>query len=267
MARTRIGWAMAASSGSSPYAYAVFGWFSLLWRENGYSPGQAGALVGLVAAVSIPLSVGPGQWPGARGPRRLVLAIMLCFPAGYLGLMVAPHSLAVLWALLVGIGAVTFPIADLHRTALAHAGEHRRAVGGSPSRWATCWPAVGPFGVGTLNDLTGGWTAPLLLVGVTVPQIWLGLYSAVRGASRIRCEQLTHHERGGGLEAATGVERHRPGARAEHHPGEAAFSRRTPCTSRTAGRRARCCGAAVARSSSRGSPTGPRRRRAAASRA
>ena len=42
--------------------------------------------------------------------------------------------------------------------------------------------AVGPFGVGTPNDLTGGWTAPLLpLVGVTVPQIWLGLYSARPG--------------------------------------------------------------------------------------
>ena len=39
--------------------------------------------------------------------------------------------------------------------------------------------AVGPFGVGTLHDLTGGWTAPLvLLTALALPQIWLGLYVA-----------------------------------------------------------------------------------------
>ena len=184
VARTRIGWAMAGFFGlQSMHAYAVFGWFSLLWRENGYSPGHAGALVGVVAAVSIPLSLWVPRAVARRAdPRRLVLAIMLCFPAGYLGLMVAPHSLAVLWALLVGIGAVTFPIVLTFIGLRSRTPEGTAALSGFTQSMGYLLAAVGPFGVGTLHDLTGGWTAPLLLlIGVTVPQIWLGLYAARPG--------------------------------------------------------------------------------------
>src|SRR6185503_8456266 len=93
VARTRLGPAMACFFGlQSMHAYAVFGWFALLWRENGYSAGQAGALVGGVAAMSIPLSLwAPAAVARRANPRRLLLAIMLCYPAGYLGLIVAPH--------------------------------------------------------------------------------------------------------------------------------------------------------------------------------
>jgi CP family cyanate transporter-like MFS transporter len=184
VARTRIGWAMAGFFGlQSMHAYAVFGWFSLLWRENGYTPGQAGALVGVVAAVSIPLSLWIPRAVARRAdPRRLVLAIMLCFPAGYLGLMAAPHSLAILWALLVGIGAVTFPIVLTFIGLRSRTPQGTAALSGFTQSVGYLMAAVGPFGVGTLNDLTGGWTAPLLLlIGLTVPQIWLGLYAARPG--------------------------------------------------------------------------------------
>jgi CP family cyanate transporter-like MFS transporter len=36
--------------------------------------------------------------------------------------------------------------------------------------------AIGPFGVGLLHGLTGGWTVPLIgLIAVSVPQLVLGL--------------------------------------------------------------------------------------------
>ena len=47
-------------------AYSIFGWFAQLWRDHGYRRGQAGALVGIVAAMSIPLSLLLPQ----RGPAR-----------------------------------------------------------------------------------------------------------------------------------------------------------------------------------------------------
>ena len=71
----------------------------------------------------------PRRWPGASDQRRILLAVMLCYPVGYVGLMVAPHDLAILWAVLVGVGAGDLPDrADPDRAALAHAGGHRRAV-------------------------------------------------------------------------------------------------------------------------------------------
>ena len=169
----------------SMHAYAVFGWFSLLWRENGYSPGQAGALVGLVAASRSRSPCGspgggpaPGPAPaGARDhallPRRLPRADgRPAQPGGPLG-AARRHR-----------GGDVPDRADLHRAALAHAGGHRRAVEFTQSM-GYLLAAVGPFGVGTLNDLTGGWTAPLLLlIGVTVPQIWLGLVLRPSGLRR-----------------------------------------------------------------------------------
>ena len=58
VARTRIGWAMVLFFGlQSLQAYSIFGWFAQLWRDNGYCAEQAGLLVGIVAGVSIPLSL------------------------------------------------------------------------------------------------------------------------------------------------------------------------------------------------------------------
>jgi len=57
VARTPLGIALAAYFGlQSLQAYAIFGWFAQLWRDNGYSAGTAGLLVGLLTGVTIPLS-------------------------------------------------------------------------------------------------------------------------------------------------------------------------------------------------------------------
>ena len=68
IARTRMGWAMTLFFGlQSLMAYAVFGWFATLWRDAGFGAGTASALVGIVAAMSIPLSL----WAAAgRGSAR-----------------------------------------------------------------------------------------------------------------------------------------------------------------------------------------------------
>jgi CP family cyanate transporter-like MFS transporter len=181
VARSRLGLAMAAFFGlQSLQAYAVFGWFALLWRENGFTAGEAGALLGCLAAVSIPLSLwAPAAVARRAHPRGLLLAIMLCYPAGYVGLMVAPHRLALLWAVLVGVGAVTFPIVLTLIGLRSRTPQGTAALSGFTQSMGYLLAAVGPFGVGALHDVTGGWTAPLLLLTVLmVPQVLLGMYVA-----------------------------------------------------------------------------------------
>ena len=182
VARTRLGVAMALFFGlQSLQAYAVFGWFATLWRDSGYSAGRAGVLVGLVAAVSIPLSL----WAPAAVARRrdrqrvILLTVMLCYPLGYLGLMVAPHDLAILWALLVGVGAVTFPIVLTLIGLRSRTPQGTAALSGFTQSMGYLLAAVGPFGVGLLHDATGGWTAPLaMLTALMVPQVLVGMYVA-----------------------------------------------------------------------------------------
>jgi CP family cyanate transporter-like MFS transporter len=181
IARTRLGWAMALVFGlQSIQAYVVFGWFAQLWRDAGFSPAVAGALVGLVAGVSIPLSL----WlPVAAGRRpsqtRIVLAVMACYPVGYVGLLVAPRELAVVWALLIGAGLCIFPLILVMIGLRAHTPEATAALSGFTQSVGYLIAAAGPLAVGAIYDATGGWTWTLvLLLALAVPQLAFGLYAA-----------------------------------------------------------------------------------------
>jgi CP family cyanate transporter-like MFS transporter len=159
-------------------AYVVFGWFATLWRDHGYTAGQAGALVGLLAAVSIPLSLwAPGAVARSRDARWILITVMVGYPLGYLALLVAPHGLAVPGAVLIGLGTVTFPIVLVLIGLRSRTPQGTAALSGFTQSMGYLLAAVGPFGIGTLHDATGGWTLPLLcLIGLMVPQILVGLY-------------------------------------------------------------------------------------------
>ncbi len=179
--RTPIGVALTVMFGfQALQAYALFGWFPLLWREAGYSPTAAGALVGLLAAVSIPTSI----WlPRAAAKResqvRLCLAVWACYPVGYVMILVAPYTLAVPAALLLGLGAALFPLVLVliglrSRTAAGTSGLSAVAQSGG-----YVLSAAGPLTVGALHDGTGGWTLPVLfLIACTLP---LGASTFVAG--------------------------------------------------------------------------------------
>ena len=147
VARTRLGLAMALFFGlQSLQAYSIFGWFAQLWRDNGYTAGQAGALVALVAAMSIPLSLwAPAAVARRTDQRAILLAIMACYPLGYVGLIVAPHGFAVPGAILVGVGAVTFPIVLTLIGLRARTPQGTAALSGFTQSTGYLIAALGPF--------------------------------------------------------------------------------------------------------------------------
>jgi CP family cyanate transporter-like MFS transporter len=168
--RTPLGKAMALFFGfQSLQAYVVFGWFATLWRDAGYSATEAGLLVGLVAATAVPLSLwAPTRLARSGNPRTLLFAVMACYVVGYTGLMVAPYSLAVVWALLVGVGTTTFPLILTLLGLRARTPEGTAALSGVTQSVGYLLAAVGPFTVGAVYDATGGWTWPLALLLATV---------------------------------------------------------------------------------------------------
>lgn len=181
VARTRLGLAMALFFGlQSMHAYAIFGWFAQLWRDKGYSPTTAGLLVGLVAGTSIPLSLWlPAVVARSHHQRGIMLAVMACYPAAYVGLMVAPHDLALLWAVVAGTATCTFPLILTLIGLRARTSSGTAALSGFTQSAGYLLAAVGPFTVGALYDATGGWTWPLwFLVVLTVPQLAVGAYVA-----------------------------------------------------------------------------------------
>ena len=180
VARTRIGWAMAIMFGlQSLQAYSIFGWFAQLWRDNGYSAGDAGLLVGIVAGVSIPLSV----WLPRLAARRqnqvgLILAVLGCYLVGYALLLVDAHTLAIPAALFVGVGCCVFPVALTLIGLRAHTPDGTAALSGFTQSLGYLMAALGPFLTGTLYDATGHWVVPIwLLLALVVPLMVVGAYA------------------------------------------------------------------------------------------
>jgi CP family cyanate transporter-like MFS transporter len=181
VARTPLGVAMALFFGlQSLQAYAIFGWFAQLWRDSGYSPATAGALAGLVAGTSIPLSLWlPNVLARIPDSRRVLFPVIAAYPVGYVGLMVAPYSLAPLWAVLVGVGTTTFPLILTLVGLRAHTPAGTAALSAFTQSTGYLVAAAGPFAVGLLHGATHGWTAPLwLLLVLALPLFWLAAYVA-----------------------------------------------------------------------------------------
>jgi MFS transporter, CP family, cyanate transporter len=177
--RTRLGLAMALFFGfQSLQAYVIFGWFATLWRDSGFSATDAGLLVGLLAATAIPLSLwAPTRLARSSDPRALLFAIMACYLVGYAGMLVAPHSLAVLWAVVIGAGTTTFPLILTLVGLRARTPEGTAALSSVTQSVGYLIAATGPFTFGALHDATDGWTWPLaLLLATALPLFALGAY-------------------------------------------------------------------------------------------
>jgi len=163
--RTRIGWAMAATFAlQSSQAYSIFGWFAQLFRDAGYSARDAGLLLGVLTAVGIPVSFAVTFLAGRTGNHgRLLTGLVACYLIGYLGLLLDP-SKAWIWATLVGAGTSIFPLVLAQIGLRARTPEGTAALSGFTQAVGYLLAAPGPFIIGLLYDLTGGWTAPLLLL-------------------------------------------------------------------------------------------------------
>jgi CP family cyanate transporter-like MFS transporter len=179
VARTRLGWGMALFFGfQSLQAYAVFGWFAKVYRDAGFSPGTAGLLLGVITAMSIPLSFVLPSWSARmHSQTRLIAVLVLLYPVGYLGLILAPVGGAWLWAVLVGTAASVFPVVLTMIGLRSRTSEGTAALSGFTQSVGYLIAAVGPFCMGLFYDLTGGWTVPLVvLVVLVIPQLVAGLY-------------------------------------------------------------------------------------------
>lgn len=178
VARTPLGWWMAAFFGlQSLQAYSIFGWFADIYRDAGFSGSTAGLLLGVITAVSIPTSfIVPALAGRLRSVAPLIAGFFVCYLVGYLGLIVAPMGGAWLWAVLIGLGTATFPLVLTLIGLRARTPAGTAALSGFTQSVGYLLAALGPFVVGLLHDLSGGWTLPLLvLMALTVPLMVAGM--------------------------------------------------------------------------------------------
>lgn len=171
-------WWVAIFFGSqSAAAYIFMGWIPKIFNAYGVDPGYAGALLAVILGVGVPLSfVMPALAARFTNQGPLAWVTGLCGIAAVIGLLTAPAQGALLWAILLGISGTNFPLALTMIGLKAHtaAGVSKLSTFAQSVGYLLAIP--GPFAVGALQEVTGSWTAPILLLGVLmVAQIVSGV--------------------------------------------------------------------------------------------
>ena len=168
-------------SSSAICTYAAFAWLpEILQDVAGSTPTEAGVLLAVTGLVSVPGSlIAPLLVPRLRNVGWLIAAGVVSFALGYLGLLVAPAALTLVWVLLIGCGSILFPVCLVLINVRTRTAGGTVALSGFAQGTAYGLGALGPLLVGVLHDVSGGWIAPLLfLLGITlaavIPAVTLG---------------------------------------------------------------------------------------------
>ena len=156
--------------------YSTLGWLPTVYHDRGVPVVSAGLLLAVTNTVAI-VSALVTPWIAQRvGDVRLaVLGAVVLAALGLTGLLVDPHHLDALWAVLLGGGQGASISLALMVMVLRSSNQHEAmALSGMAQGVGYLIAAVGPTLVGALYDLAHSWDLPLTVL--------LGLLSLQAGA-------------------------------------------------------------------------------------
>jgi MFS transporter, CP family, cyanate transporter len=153
-------------STSTICTYAAFAWLpEILGDIAGSTPTEAGVLLAVTGIISVPGAlIAPLFVARLRNVGWLIAAGVASFVLGYLGLLLAPATLTLLWVLLIGSGSILFPVCLVLINVRTRSPGGTVALSGFAQGVAYALGALGPLLVGLLHDVSDGWTLPLLFL-------------------------------------------------------------------------------------------------------
>jgi CP family cyanate transporter-like MFS transporter len=170
-------------------AYTQFGFLPQILTDAGLSGAAAGATVSQVAAWGM---IGGLVMPTviARSNRlgMFTLAFGALTAAGYLGLILAPAAVPVLWAALLGIGGFAFPTAIAMIPARTRDPAITARLSGAVQPVGYLLAGIGPLVMGALLQATGSMSLVLWLLFASA--VLLGLAGWRASANRLVDDDL-----------------------------------------------------------------------------
>lgn len=167
-------------STSTICTYAGLAWLpEILGDVAGSTPTEAGVQFAVTGIISVPGAlIAPLLVARLRNVGWLIGLGIASFVLGYLGLLLAPGTLTLLWVLLIGSGSILFPVSLVLINVRTRSHGGTVALSGFAQGIAYALGALGPLLVGLLHDANGGWILPLLFLlavalAATVPAITL----------------------------------------------------------------------------------------------
>jgi len=177
--RSRFAWTFAVCFGAqAAQAYAQMGWYPAILVDAGISETRAGFMLGLLAAIGIPLTL-TLPWLIARAGERAILpwAFATITIGGWTGALITPATATWLWTALLGLGGGSFTWCLTMIGRRARTTDGTTALSGFVQGVGYLIASIGPLGTGVVHDLTGSWTAPLL--GLIALSALIGVCGAV----------------------------------------------------------------------------------------
>ncbi|MDN7139593.1 CynX/NimT family MFS transporter [Pseudomonas sp. JQ170] len=167
--RDPLAWQVTLYMGlQSSLAYIVFGWLPSILIGRGLTPTQAGLVLSGSVIVQLISSLA-APWLATRGKdqRLAIVGVMVMVLAGLFGCLYAPLDGLWGWAIILGLGqGGSFALA-LTLIVLRSRDAHVAANLSSMAQGVGYTLAsLGPFAVGLVHDLTGGWEAVGWIFGV-----------------------------------------------------------------------------------------------------
>lgn len=152
--------------GQSLIYYTLITWLPDILYTNGFNSNAAGWIVFLMQFALIPLTfIVPIVAEKMKNQVALSVITASFFIIGILGFLQGGTFLAPLWAVLIGVAAGSaFSLSMMFFTIRSRDGKEAAELSGMAQSFGYLLAAVGPIAVGALQDLTGSWTAPLLLL-------------------------------------------------------------------------------------------------------
>jgi CP family cyanate transporter-like MFS transporter len=165
--RSSVAWWLTIYMGlQSLEFYATVTWLPTIFRDRGTSSETAGLLLALVSIVGM-LGAFVTPWIAHKmTDQRLGVAIGTAAMAlGIAGLLVDPHHLDVLWAVLLGWGqGSSIGLAFVMMVVRASSRDEAMALSGMVQGLGYLIASIGPVLIGGLFDFSQGWSVPLIVL-------------------------------------------------------------------------------------------------------
>ena len=186
--RSRVTWYVTAWMGLQSFTfYAMLAWLPTIFLDAGLPADQAGYLLSLTTLVQVGATLAVPVLAGRR-PSQVPYVIVsgVLTAAGYGAVLVAPATLPWLWMIILGIGqGASFALALLIIALRPADPATVTALSAVAQSAGYALAAVGPLLFGLLRQVSGGWSAPLLvglaMVGLQMVAGWFAGRPATLG--------------------------------------------------------------------------------------
>lgn len=143
--------------------YATLAWLPSILVAAGVADGTAGNMQALfIVGVAAGGLAAPILAAASVDQRPHILAIVVVCAAGFTGLLTAPDTAPVVWALILGVGlGGGQAVAGVLYARRGHTPDHVAALSTVAQTGGYLIAATGPILASLLHDATGSWTAPV----------------------------------------------------------------------------------------------------------